>query len=132
MAGDELDALLAALAEDAAQLLRLPAMAGWSRQNLLLAQAVRPLGNKLGDLPTDFIVKQIQLEIAKWDEAGELMEALETSLRAQAAWFHYAGDESSADRVVRLAASIDSVPVAQHPLLTYMIGLGLEQVLSGK
>ncbi len=69
-------------------------MGGWSRQNLMLAQAVRPLGDKLEDLPTDLIVKQIQREIAKWNEAGVLMEALETSLRAQAAWFHYANDEA--------------------------------------
>ncbi len=128
----ELDARLAAMAEDAAHLLSQPAMAGWSRQNLLLAQAVRPLGDKLEDLPTDFIVKQIQQEIAKWNEAGALMEALETSLRAQAAWFHYAGDEPSADRAVRLAESFDTVSVAQNPLLTYMIGRGLEQVLTEK
>jgi len=121
-----------ALAEDADHLLSQPAMSAWSRQNLMLAQAVRPLGDKLDDLPTDFIVQQIQREIAKWDEAGVLMEALETSLRAQAAWFYYANDEANAMRAVRLADSIEVIPVAQNPLLTYMIGLGLAQIRKGK
>ncbi len=93
---------------------------------------MRPLGDKLDDLPADFIVQQIQREIAKWDEACVLMEALETSLRAQAAWFHYANDEANATRSVRLADSIEVVPIAQNPLLTYMIGLGLAQIRKGK
>ena len=129
---EDLDTQLVTLAEDSAQLLDHPAMNGWSGQNLILAQAVRPLGDKLEDLPNDFVVHQIQREIAKWDEAGVLMEALETSLRAQAAWFHYADDEANAMRAVRLADSIEVIPVARNPLLSHMIGLGLEQVLGKK
>ena len=129
LAQDDLDARIAALAEDAVQLLNDPSMSGWSRQNLMLAQAVRPLRNKLDDLPNEFIVQQIQREIANWKEAGVLMEALETSLRAQAAWFHYAGNDVNARRAMRLVSSIQTMPVDRNPLLAHMIGLGLAQIL---
>ena len=128
----DLDVEIAALAEDANHLLNEPSMSGWSRQNIMLAQAVRPLRNKLEDLPNEFIIQQIQREIANWKESDVLMQALETSLRAQAAWFHYAGNDVNAQRAMRLVSSMQTVPVDRNPLLAHMIGLGLAQILKDK
>lgn len=103
----------------AAALLAHPAMEHWQLQNRTHFPAAD------ANVPTATLVAVMLHELAQWPEHATLLNALAAGLRAQAGWFHYAGDLESAHQAHMLAEQMPQLPLAQNLLLTRMVAAGV-------
>ena len=137
---DELSSLLASgpelwdeekeeLSKVTAALLEHAAMSGWllpvgetgvdteaDRRPFSRRGVERAGPNSLAGLPLEELGK-LAAAVVSEKVPQELIEQLRQALLAQAAWLHYAGDQSFARHAVYVAESLRRVPLHRHPLL---------------
>ena len=108
-------------------LLAMPIMQNWLRRNPILVNMLELPENRLPNLPVDVVVRRMLAMLAQWEGHRQLTAALAAGLRAQAAWFHCAGDRTNAQHSRQLADAMAQVPVTENPLLAAILAAGLEQ-----
>ncbi|RLT43710.1 MAG: hypothetical protein DWI57_03965 [Chloroflexi bacterium] len=112
------------LAENAATLLRHPALAGWFFQNSQIVDAASRLPRNdeqafqktLNDLKRKLFTPQVE-------EA--LRVEIQAALLAQAGWLAISGHPQHAQHAVLLAEAFNHIRAAEHPLIGMMLEIGL-------
>jgi len=122
--GDSVD--LTQLDTESEILLEHPAMSqSWLLYNQMFLKGFQLNPDDLATWPTAVIIQAILQEISQWPHHSQLIATIAEALRAQAAWFHIAGDLENAGRAHLLAKWMPYLPVAQNPMLARMVALGL-------
>jgi hypothetical protein len=102
-----------------------PVMENWNLQGEAVVQTMQPAARPQPDLPVAETVGVLLREIAKWPESAGLTEALARGLRGQAAWLHFANQPELAQSAWMLANAMPHLPLAQNPVLAYMLAASL-------
>ncbi len=105
-----------------AALFQHPAMAGWQLRNW----ALLPVAYQK-QLPTQEVVAALLTQMAKSSDSQQLVTALTTGLRAQAAWFYVANEIELAKRAAWLATQLPNLPIANNPVLAHLFINALNQ-----
>ncbi len=116
---------LQALEAATARLLRHPAMVGWIPMAPAIQEALGQLDTHADAQALARTAAELRERLFPAQREAELQDRLATALTAQAEWLQVAGFSALARDAARVASSLRQLPLAEHPLPSLMVQMGL-------